>query len=195
LWMESLWPVEWLALRVAPVYFGIGIPHGDGSAVVLVPGFMGNDLYLGELHRWLRRIGYRSYLPRVGINVGCPNRVAEALAETVERARKDTGRRVRLIGHSLGGVIGRRTCLQHPGLVSQLIYLGSPVRQMSAHPALVGAVALAQIGAHLLSPGKPADCLTNRCAGSCRLPYSGPRYSPVAMEWWAGGTLRRSIPR
>jgi hypothetical protein len=36
LWRESLFGLDWLALRASPVFYGIGVPRGDGSAVVLV---------------------------------------------------------------------------------------------------------------------------------------------------------------
>ena len=46
IWRESFIGVDWLALRYSPVYYGLGVPRGDGSAVVLVPGFLANDFLL-----------------------------------------------------------------------------------------------------------------------------------------------------
>jgi len=51
-WREPLTGFEWLALRSAPVYYGFGAPRGHGEPVVLLPGFMGNDMYLAELFFW-----------------------------------------------------------------------------------------------------------------------------------------------
>jgi hypothetical protein len=57
LWREAFLGVDWISLRMSPVYRGIGIPRGDQSAVVVIPGFMGSDQYLGDMNAWLRRIG------------------------------------------------------------------------------------------------------------------------------------------
>jgi hypothetical protein len=59
IWLELLAGIEMLYLRVSPVYWGFGVPPGDGSAVVVVPGFMLTDLYLTEFRVWLRRVGCR----------------------------------------------------------------------------------------------------------------------------------------
>ena len=61
LWRETLFGLDWLALRASPVFCGFGVPRGDGSAVVLVPGFLGTDWYLLDLYGWLGRLGYPPY--------------------------------------------------------------------------------------------------------------------------------------
>ena len=38
--------VEFGRLLTDPVYYGIGVPRGDGRPVVVVPGLFANDLYL-----------------------------------------------------------------------------------------------------------------------------------------------------
>jgi triacylglycerol lipase len=48
IWHELLAGVEIAYLRVSPVCWGYGIPRGDGSAVVVIPGFLMTDFYLGE---------------------------------------------------------------------------------------------------------------------------------------------------
>ena len=93
IWLELLAGVEMLSLRLAPVYWGYGVPQGDGSAVIVVPGFLLTDLYLTEFRTWLRRIGYRPYSSGIGINAECPNLlIKEHLLETVETAYADTGK-------------------------------------------------------------------------------------------------------
>src|SRR2546428_13059509 len=92
IWKESLWPMDWLALRLSPVYHGAGVPRGDGSPIVLVPGFLGTDAYLFELHSWLGRIGYRPYMSGLGINAQCPRRLTKRLLGPVWRAQPGTGR-------------------------------------------------------------------------------------------------------
>jgi len=67
LWREALLGIDWLSLRISAVYLGIGIPHGDNSAVLIIPGFMGSDQYLGDMYSWLGRIGYQ---PQCGLSGG-----------------------------------------------------------------------------------------------------------------------------
>jgi len=93
IWPEALFGVELLLLHAAPVFYGFGVPHGDRSAVVLIPCFLGTDPQMTHLHLWLRRIGYRSYFSRIGVNAGCPNLlVRERLTPTIDKALAATGR-------------------------------------------------------------------------------------------------------
>src|SRR4051794_13181001 len=105
LWREYLVGLEWAALRASPVYYGLGVPRGDNSAVIAIPGFMGTDLYLRELHWWLGRMGYRSYLSEIGRNADCLDLLVDRLLDRIAKAHAETGRAVHLIGHSLGGML------------------------------------------------------------------------------------------
>jgi hypothetical protein len=39
IWKEALFGAELLLLHASPTYYGLGIPHGDNSAVILYPDF------------------------------------------------------------------------------------------------------------------------------------------------------------
>jgi hypothetical protein len=65
IWQELLAGVELLSLRLSPVYWGMCVPRGDGSAVVVIPCFLGSDIYLAEMRLWLNRINYRSYTSNI----------------------------------------------------------------------------------------------------------------------------------
>jgi len=139
LWREAKWGLEWLKLRMSPVYWGHGVPHGKGEPVVLVPGFMTGDLMLLEMHRWLRRIGYNSFLSRIVWNNDCPDKTAQALMRRVRGVHKETGAKVRLIGHSLGGMLSKCIAQDASDIVERVITMGSPFRAMvQAHPAVIG---------------------------------------------------------
>lgn len=127
-WQEAFSGLDWMALHLSPVYAGIGVPRGDGSAVVVVPGFMASDATLWELHAWLGRIGYAAYFSRIGRNMRCPTLHVERLVQTIDRAYEATGRRVTLIGHSLGGSLARAAAQQRPHKVARVVSLGSPVQ-------------------------------------------------------------------
>ena len=137
IWFESLAGVDWTLLHLAPIYYGFGAPKGDGSATIVVPGFLGSDMYLYELYLWLARIGYKPYLSNIGWNADCLNNLSEKLTATIKKAHAETGRKVHLIGHSLGGVLSRSAAVQNPELIASIITLGSPFRGVRSHPRVL----------------------------------------------------------
>jgi pimeloyl-ACP methyl ester carboxylesterase len=151
LWREWGWWLEWIDLRRSPVYRGVGVPGGDGSAVIVVPGFLGTDNSISELQRWLTRIGYRVATSGIGRNMDCPDVAVGKLIEAADATAEITGRKVRLVGHSLGGTLSRAAAVRRPDLVSQVITLGSPIREIVAHPMILAIARFLQ--GHTPSPG------------------------------------------
>ncbi len=125
---------EWLALRLSLVYRGMGIPRGNGAPVVLIPGYLASDWSLREMFHWLQRMGYRPYLSDIGWNNDCFDVLVDRLLETVEKVNAQTGRKVVLIGQSLGGVFARSVATRRPDLVASVITLGSPFRGFRTNP-------------------------------------------------------------
>jgi triacylglycerol lipase len=142
LWNEQRAALELGELVTSPVYFGVGVPRGDRTPVVAVPGFLGSDDYLSVLHGWLRRVGYRP--ARSGLHcVGPIDGLAARLERRAERVAEETGRRLVLLGHSLGGMLSCRVARRRPDLVEQVITLGS-ARTSAARDSsdpLIGALA------------------------------------------------------
>jgi pimeloyl-ACP methyl ester carboxylesterase len=165
IWQELLAGVELAFLRISPVYWGYGIPRGDGSAVVLVPGFLGTDFYLAQFRTWLRRIGYKPYYSGIRLNAECPNLlIRQNVNEAIAEAYKCTGRRIHLIGHSLGGTMALAAASQMPDRISSVITLGSPIRGVAAHASILRAAEL--IRQQILrrhGRGVLPDCYTVRC--------------------------------
>ena len=165
LWREFGCGLDWMRLRLSPVFYGAGVPRGHGEPVLLVPGFMAGDLLMLELHRWLQRIGYRSYLSNIPWNNDCPDRTARTLAHRLAQIREDCGRRVRVVGHSLGGMLAKSLVQDHPDLLDRVITLGSPFRSMvKAHPAVVGLWdQLKAVQGGLIGRNLHASCGTGHC--------------------------------
>ncbi len=184
LWREVLFGVDWLSLRLSPVYYGFGVPRGDGAPVIVVPGFLGSDTYLMELHNWLRRIGYQPYYSRIGRNAECPDVLTERLLETMDQARRDTGRKMHLVGHSLGGLLARSAAARRPEQVTQVICLASPFRDIRVHPMVLAAAGLVrrqiQQGRQQRSRRVKRDCFTGGC--SCQFVTSVQDDPPKAVR-------------
>lgn len=180
-WTEALFAAEILLLHATPVYYGFGIPRGDDSAVVIIPGFLGTDLYLMELHGWLERIGYRPYFSGIGINAECPNLLVQRqLNKTIERALTETERKIHLIGHSLGGVIARSVAGQRPDDVASVITLASPFRSIVTSRTVFQATEAIRLRI-LQENGQKVlpDCYTGRC--TCNFVDSLKRDVPESM--------------
>jgi len=181
LWTEALFGAEILILHAAPVYYGFGVPRGDGSAVVIIPGFLGTDLYLTELFAWLRRIGYTPYFSGIGLNAECPNLlIRRRLSQTMDKALAETGRKIHLIGHSLGGIIARSAAGQRPKDVASVITLAAPMRGTVAHRTVLRAAEAVRLGI-LQEHGRKVlpDCYTGRC--TCNFLDSLRRKVPASM--------------
>jgi pimeloyl-ACP methyl ester carboxylesterase len=179
---EIFCAAELVLLHAAPVYYGMGVPRGDGSGVVLIPAFLCSDLYLTPLHRWLGRIGYSAFFSGIGFNTDCPNLLIRSrLNQTIDQAVAKTGRRVHLIGHSLGGIIARSIAAQRAADVASVTTLGAPFRGTVAHRSILYAAEVvrrriqAKHGAGVL----PA-CYTGHC--TCDFLDSLKRTLPAAVQ-------------
>lgn len=101
---------------------------GDGHPVMTLPGFLATDRSTRVLRRYIYHWGYHSFRWRQGRNLG-PNRqnqLERMLDVRVEKIYKETGRKVSLVGWSLGGLYAREIARRNPDLVRCVVTLGSP---------------------------------------------------------------------
>ncbi|MEM8889156.1 MAG: alpha/beta hydrolase [Bacteroidota bacterium] len=101
------------------------IPSGDGHPVLILPGFLGNDLSTLFLRRFIQNLGYSSYGWEMGTNLG-DIRKLHGLLEKIEYLHQKHQSKVSLIGWSLGGVYGRQLAKRRPDLIRQIITMGAP---------------------------------------------------------------------
>jgi len=103
-------------------------PRGDGHPVLVLPGFTTTDASTAILRRYLKRLGYDAYAWELGRNLG-PRAIGqqgEKLIARLEKIHADTGKKVSLIGWSLGGILARQLSRRRPDLVRDIVTLGSP---------------------------------------------------------------------
>lgn len=110
------------------------VPKGDGHAVIVFPGFLTGDWATAGLIKWLKLVGYSAFGWGPGVNWGptgsAIDRCEMLLDETLER----TGRKVTLIGRSLGGLYARELAKDAPEKVVRVITLGTPIKFPIATP-------------------------------------------------------------
>ncbi|WP_457109521.1 esterase/lipase family protein [Marmoricola sp. URHA0025 HA25] len=95
--------------------------------VLLVPGFMAGDATLKGMAAMLRGAGYRTYRSEIHVNVGCTREVADRLERRLESIAIRRGRKVSIVGHSLGGMLARGLAARRPDLVHGIVSMGSPI--------------------------------------------------------------------
>jgi pimeloyl-ACP methyl ester carboxylesterase len=101
-------------------------PRGDGHPVLTLPGFLASDLSMAPMRRYLKELGYDAYAWNMGRNLGGISGLRGALSDLLKRIHETTGRKVSIVGWSLGGVYARDLALQLPDMVRSVITLGSP---------------------------------------------------------------------
>jgi pimeloyl-ACP methyl ester carboxylesterase len=112
------------SLLTAPLL--LRAPRGDGHPVLALPGFLASDLSMAPMRRYLRELGYEAYAWEMGRNLGGISRLRAALRDRLGEIYAKSGRKVSLVGWSLGGVYARDLALNAPDMVRYVVTLGSP---------------------------------------------------------------------
>jgi dienelactone hydrolase len=100
--------------------------RGDGHPVLALPGFLASDLSMAPMRRYLSELGYDAHAWRMGRNTGGISRMRAALRDRLAEIHASSGRKVSIVGWSLGGVYARDLALQAPEMVRYVVTLGSP---------------------------------------------------------------------
>ena len=102
-------------------------PRGDGHTVLVLPGYTASDSSTQSLRRYIKRLGYDARGWGLGRNSGNVAVLAPQVTEIVSKLNAATGKKVSLIGWSMGGVISREVALHHPHWIRRVITMGSPI--------------------------------------------------------------------
>jgi pimeloyl-ACP methyl ester carboxylesterase len=96
----------------------------DGPPALVIPGFVANDRTTMELRRALAEGGWRVHPWAMGWNLGATEDIIDRLAQRIESIWD--GRKILLVGWSLGGVFARELARKVPDKVRAVVTLGSP---------------------------------------------------------------------
>mgnify|MGYP001181035941 CR=1 FL=1 len=126
LWLteyRSIWEFGF-ALTAAPLL--MTAPRGDGHPVLVLPGFLVSDVSTAMLRNYLNLLGYDAHGWELGRNFGGIKKNRAGLRKRLAEIFAKTGKKVTVIGWSLGGVYARDLALAMPEAVRSVITLGSP---------------------------------------------------------------------
>ncbi|MGZ8258930.1 MAG: esterase/lipase family protein [Caldimonas sp.] len=131
--------LQWLELRVfSELFASLALmpvldraPSGDGHPVLVLPGLIASDASTKLLRSYLGRRGYATHGWGLGRNMGLKAGLKDKMVVAVRRLHQETGRKVSIVGWSLGGVYARELAAELPEAVRSCIMLGSPIH---GHP-------------------------------------------------------------
>ena len=165
-------------------------PVGDGHPVVVFPGLGGAPFTTGHLRRFLSEAGFAAHCWGRGVNTGPEgdfDRWLDPLEADVRRWHADSGRKVSLVGWSLGGIYARELARRAPDAVRQVITLGTPFAAMRGATHAEGLYQLLNGGAAQLS-----DALAARLRMTPPVPTTSVYSKSDGVVCWRGCIEQRT---
>ena len=101
-------------------------PRGDGHPVMVLPGLLASDVSTLPMRTFLANCGYDVHGWEQGRNSGPREGVEEKMLERLHELKLRAGRKVSLVGWSMGGNYARRLARKLPDNVRLVISMGSP---------------------------------------------------------------------
>jgi pimeloyl-ACP methyl ester carboxylesterase len=170
-------------------------PEGDGHPVLVLPGFLaaGNSTY--PLRQFLKSLGYAAHTWKLGRNLGGVGEKEERLLARLSELRQRYGRKISVIGWSLGGLYARELAWMAPDDVRMVITMGSPFRSQAGTAVTllyedVSGQRVAHMDPRLLArlaqpPPVPATSIYTRTDGvvhwRCSLECASPRTENIRV--------------
>lgn len=103
-------------------------PRGDGHPVLVLPGFLTTGAATFPLRHFLKILGYRGHRWKLGRNLGPVGFKELEILQRLKDLRHRYGKKVSLIGWSLGGLYARELAWIAPEDVRMVITMGTPFR-------------------------------------------------------------------
>lgn len=102
-------------------------PRGDGSPLIVVPGYGADDRAMAPLRHFLTRTGHDARPSGLGRITDDVDGQRVRFGEIVHDVHRETGTTVNLVGWSLGGILCREAARDLPDAVDRIATFGTPV--------------------------------------------------------------------
>lgn len=109
------------------------LKKGDGHPVIVFPGFLASDKSTKPLVKLLGSLGYQACGWGLGRNMVVNDALKADMSALLDKVYAEHGRKVSLVGWSLGGIYARELAKLSPDKVRCVISLGSPISGKPEH--------------------------------------------------------------
>jgi pimeloyl-ACP methyl ester carboxylesterase len=116
--------MDFAALGAAAPWLA-GAPMGDGHPVLVLPGLFADNGYTAPLSAFLRTRGYATEAFGRDRNWGDWATLDEVVLPTLRRLNEQHGRKVSIVGCSMGGLFAREAARREPDRVRCIVTMGS----------------------------------------------------------------------
>lgn len=164
-WLEPRVIWEAVSSFLSPTTYGLGIPKGAQQPVLLIPGFLADDVTMQPLWWKLSFHGYRPFFSELGRNDKCLDDQINRLILRLQEIRAMRGhgdKKIDIIGHSLGGLLAGVLKALQPQLVGKVATLGTPQSMDSRVHPFTAQLAAAK-GRELQAKNGRVKCFTAEC--------------------------------
>ncbi len=96
------------------------------QVVMLIPGFATHPLRMRYMAQRLEGAGHKVKRWGMGFNFGPTEENFEFLSQRIAQTHKRYGKKIVLVGWSLGGIFARELAKRHPEKIRKVITMGSP---------------------------------------------------------------------
>ncbi|MBK81632.1 MAG: alpha/beta hydrolase [Gammaproteobacteria bacterium] len=170
---------EIAALLPAAPYLALA-PRGDRHPVLVLPGLGGADGSTAVIRSYLGGRGFEAFGWGLGRNQGpgMPDLLPRLAARLEAVRQQGGGRRVSLVGWSMGGVFARLLAHHFPDRVRQVVTLGSPIGRPGTPASRAGRGDMGRLRALVSDPlpGVPGTAVYSRTDGI--VPWQIARQAP-----------------
>ncbi len=123
--LESRSLFEWTSMYCIYPFIPKRI-KGNGSPVLLIPPYLGDDYSTSFVRRYLTSLGFKTYKWDQGFNM-VKSYYIPRLEEKLDDIYQKHGEKVSIVGWSGGGIFAKIMANRHPNQVEQILTIGSPV--------------------------------------------------------------------
>nr|WP_137678300.1 alpha/beta fold hydrolase [Parerythrobacter lutipelagi] len=112
---------------VSPVRSAVASPVvGSGQPVMVIPGMLSGDSTVSLLRRSVAAAGFDAHASGIRFHTGADLATFAALEARIDAIARGSGRKVTIVGWSLGGLYARVLAQHRPDSVAMVVSLGSP---------------------------------------------------------------------